>query len=106
MVVIAIIGLLASIILVSLGRARAKAKDARLLLDLRQIRSIASLIESTYNSYTNLCDPITSTLNQNDPLYGSQIKVIEDDILEQVGGSPFSFLLCYDYKVLCINNFK
>jgi len=54
LVVIAIIGLLASIILTSLGRARARAKDARVISDLTQIRSTAEIIKSTWGGYANV----------------------------------------------------
>lgn len=38
LVVIAIIGLLSSVVLVSLNSARMKARDARRIVDLKQIR--------------------------------------------------------------------
>lgn len=45
LVVIAIIGLLSSVVLVALGPSRAKAKDARIISDLNQTRV---LIETSY----------------------------------------------------------
>ena len=45
LVVIAIIGLLSSVVLVALGPSRAKAKDARIISDLNQARV---LIETSY----------------------------------------------------------
>ena len=44
LVVIAIIGLLSSVVLVALGPSRNKAKDARIISDLRQIQVIAETL--------------------------------------------------------------
>lgn len=44
LVVIAIIGILSSIVLIALRGARDKAKDARMMADMAQIRSIAELL--------------------------------------------------------------
>lgn len=91
MVVIAIIGLLSSIILVTLSRAREKARNVRIVADLRQVRSIAELIYSTYNSYAFLVNNGDHTLNAGAPdPYGSQLEVIEEDITAMQGlESPF-----------------
>jgi len=94
-VIIAIIGILASIVLVSLSSARQKARDARIISDLAQIRTIAELINSEYSSYTYLCD-LNNTLNQNAPLYGSQLADVENDILTHQGGTLN--LVCYTYS--------
>ena len=49
LVVIAIIGLLASVIMASLNNARAKARDARRLADLRQLQTALELYASDNN---------------------------------------------------------
>ncbi len=46
LVVVAIIGLLSSILLIALGPARDKAKDSRIIQEVNQVRSLA---ETTYN---------------------------------------------------------
>jgi prepilin-type N-terminal cleavage/methylation domain-containing protein len=57
LVVISIIGLLASIVLVSLGTARNKAKDAAIKADLSGLRAAAELYATTLSpeSYSGFC---------------------------------------------------
>ena len=50
--VIAIIGLLASIVLVSLGGARNRAKDARIIGDMGQLRSTSEIFNGNNGTYT------------------------------------------------------
>ncbi len=51
LVVIAIIGLLSSVVLASLNTARAKARDAKRLSDLRQLETALALYRSTHGTY-------------------------------------------------------
>jgi len=86
LVVIAIIGILAGIVLVSLTGARNKGKDARILSDLTQTRSIAELIaDSETTGYTNLC--ASGALNTSHSAYGSQLTTLGNDITSQGGTS-------------------
>lgn len=52
LVVIAIIGLLSSVVLVSLGGARSKARDARRTSDIRQVATAQTMVYSDNNTYT------------------------------------------------------
>ena len=57
MVVISIIGLLASIVLVALSSARTKARDAKRLADIRQIQNALELYFNDNNRYpSGFCD--------------------------------------------------
>ena len=61
LVVIAIIGILSSIVLVALRGAKNKAKDARLITDMSQVRSVAELVyDGDYDALAN--DPDYGTL--------------------------------------------
>ena len=51
LVVIAIIGILSSIVLVSLNSAKAKARDARRISDFRQIQTALEMFYGTYGRY-------------------------------------------------------
>jgi len=70
-VVIAIIGILASVVLIGLRGARDKAKDARIVADLAQIRAIAEVLYD--GDYDEL------SLTQTD------VAKLKDDITAQGG---------------------
>ena len=53
LVVVAIIAMLASVILTSLGSARTKARDARVMSDMGQIRNQLESIVSSSGDYVN-----------------------------------------------------
>jgi len=111
LVVIAIIGLLAGIVLVSLGGARDKAKDARIAADLGQIKTLAELVYSDANlgSYVALCDPVgppINSLDENNTNYGTQLGLLETDINDQNGTTnpiPLCFADAAEYCVSALN---
>ncbi len=81
LVVIAIIAILASIVLVSLTAARGRARDARVIAALAQVRPIAEIIYSSDNEYDNICTDST-TLGTDENL-----DVIAADIIANQDGS-------------------
>ncbi len=56
MVVIAIIGILASVVLISLNAARNRARDAVVMSGISQLRTLANSEEAIYGNYTRLTD--------------------------------------------------
>jgi len=73
LVVIAIIGILAGVVLVSLSGARTSAKDARIISEMDQLRTVAELYYAKNNKYGGFCGD-------------SDYKMIEDDIKSQTSG--------------------
>ncbi len=86
LIVIAIIGILAGIVLVSLSGALKKGKDSRIQADLQQVRQIAGMIMSDKGNYEELCST-DNKLNTNSLDYGTQLATIQNDIASQQGGT-------------------
>lgn len=78
LVVVAIVGILSSVLIVELNPARDKARDARIMNQVNQVRTIAeALYDGNYDGLEEL-PKLTSTKNQN-------IRALEDDIKNQGG---------------------
>lgn len=77
LVVVAVIGLLSSVILTALGPAKDKAKDTRIIQEVNQVRSIA---ETLYNGNYGALESLPSDNIQNPDL-----KALSDDITLQGG---------------------
>ena len=92
LVVIAIIGLLAGIVLVSLGGARDSARNARIQGALQQTRSVAELVynNASPTAYNSICN--VTQLNSGHATYGTQLANLASDISTQNAGTE---ALCY-----------
>jgi prepilin-type N-terminal cleavage/methylation domain-containing protein len=107
LVVIAIIGLLAGIVLVSLGDVRTRARDTRVEAALSQVRTVAELVyddnNSSYSAPDSLCNG--TVLNTGHADYAAQLTSLGTDMDSQNGGNPAA--ICYadggDYCVSVLN---
>jgi len=77
LVVVAVIGILSSVLLNALGPAKEKAKDSRIFQEVNQVRSLAeTFYDGDYDALESL--PKTNILNPN-------LKALADDIALQGG---------------------
>ena len=93
-VVIGIISLLSSIVLASLGNARAKARDARRLVDMHSIRTALELYRSKYGVYPNegsgSCGGVAAGYNKPDGDTTFIPGLVSENIFSQTPGDPLS----------------
>lgn len=89
LVVIAIIGILSSIVLVSLRNANDKATDARVMSAIAQVRTISTLIYGEENSYSTLCSGATS-LNTAHPNYDTELATLNNEINLRDGAATYA----------------
>ncbi len=78
LVVVAVIGLLSSVILTALGPAKDKAKDSRIIQEVNQVRSLA---ETFYNGNYDILPNLPSITDIQD----QNLKSLSDDITLQGG---------------------
>lgn len=102
LVVIAIIGLLSSIVLVSLNSARQKARDARRLIDMKQIQLALALYYDSNDSYPgntdNDCDGWDAGFNGGPASGDPFIQQLESsDFITKTPGDPIATGNCGGY---------
>lgn len=79
LVVVAVIGILSSVLLNALGPAKDKAKDSRIVQEMNQIRNLAeALYDGDYNALESLPKPFESIGNED-------LRVLAEDISKQGG---------------------
>lgn len=85
LIVIAIIGILATIVVVSLRGASDKSRNTKIVTDVTQIRKIAEdMYVQSFNGYTDLCS--SGDLNTISGSYKDTLATLKTDI-EKYGGS-------------------
>jgi len=92
LVVIAIIGLLSSVVLASLNGARERARDARRLADMQQLRVALELYYSANNRYPNYSTDANYFLRLVQGLAPDHIAVLPSDPLWAGQGNDYRYL--------------
>jgi len=65
LVVVAIISLIASVVLVTMGESRKEARDAAIKVSLGEIRKAAELLYDASASYVGVCNTVDNTLSES-----------------------------------------
>lgn len=98
LLIVAIIGFLASVVLTSLNPKRIRARDVRIQLAIKEISPFAELINGEEKSYFSLCVD-GGGINTTHPAYGTQLKLIEDEIKNNGGDDFFCGVAVNEYCV-------
>ena len=106
LVVIAIIGLLAAIVMISLNNARAKARDARRLQDLKQFQTALELCYDKRGSYAINGETTITTPCQREPFQDSDFSGSWRQICGEFMSLPPRDPKGYDYTIHTTNDFK
>jgi prepilin-type N-terminal cleavage/methylation domain-containing protein len=85
LVVISIIGLLASVVLASVSSARAKARDASRVQEMKQIQTALDLYYADQKQYPNVSGVITQLLNSSTGYLKDYIKIPADVVTNLLG---------------------
>lgn len=93
LVVVAIIGILSALILVSFTNYRNKGKDSRIETSLSQVRRVATIIFNENNSYQSVC--VGNTLNGAN----SDLGKIKNDVMNNSGSNPSCYASAGAYCV-------
>ena len=106
LVVIAIIGLLASIVVASLSTVQAKARDARRVADVDQLRKALTIYSSNYGTYplATATTTLTATSTVGSALISAEAiptmpndpSIYEYSYLSDSAGSTFTINFCLE----------
>lgn len=93
LIVVAIIGLLASVVLVGLGGFRARGRDARRIADLREVQNALELYYTKNNAYPAVSGAGSSWASLKTSLTGAGIGVTS------ISSDPLGGTRTYQYSV-------
>ncbi len=100
LVVVTIIGLLSTIVWVSIGNARAKARDASIQSYMHQLRNAAEMSYINNNeSYSQVCDEINDTLSDN-----GEFGILEDKIEKDNGNKAVKCFESADKREFAVSS--
>ncbi len=83
LIVIAIIGILSSITLISLKDIKIKARDTRIMVALNQSKPFAEMIHNDNDTYNTLCT--SPDINTTNGPYKDKLIIINDEITNNGG---------------------
>jgi len=104
LIVIAIIGILSSVSMISLEQARAKARDARRLSDVAQARRAVELYFAEYGQYPNInCHDLAgfagcNSIQYPNVGYSSWIRDLTDNMNIRLPDDPINMANGLDYN--------
>ena len=98
LIVVAIIGILATIVIVSLRGASDKSRNTKIITDVTQIRKITEdMYIQSFNGYTDLCSG--GDLNTANVDYGQSLGMLKTDIEKYAGSISKCYSSQYSYCV-------
>lgn len=96
LIVVGIIGILASLIIIAVGGAKQRALDSSIKANLSQVRQEAASLQAESNSYTGLCSG--GTLNEGNP----NLALVEQEVMKRNGQQN---VVCYaDATSYCVQS--
>ena len=99
LVVISIIGLLSSIVIISMWSQRAKARDASIQSFMHQVRNAAEVIYSSNNgSYAQVCDEDDTLIDTG------ELGLLEDKIEKDNGSKAVKCLVSGDEESFAVSS--
>ena len=100
MVVLSIIGLLATFVMVNMQSTRHKANDANIQSYLHQVRNAAEFLYiKSSESYASVCDEINDTLSDE-----GEVGILEDAIMLQNRNQPVTCFESADKKDFAVSS--